>query len=153
MFACRLKKPLDDLRAKLQTALSEARAGHEGNAGNGDCVAVFAYLDDTIAGVPADLADRALYITVETFAAAGHTIHPARSACWSDSSERSSLPSVCQEIWSENGSKIGSIPAFNASQEPVLAEHMFAKKLSQIEREAEFLLSILFDDQKAAVDN
>ena len=103
LFACGLKKPLDDLRAKLETALSEARAGHEGNAGSGDCVAVFAYLDDTIVSVPADLADRALNIAVETIAAAGHTVNPGKSACWSHSSERSSLPSVCQEIWSENG--------------------------------------------------
>ena len=44
-------------------------------------LAVFAYLDDTIVGVPADLADRALNIAVETFAAAGHTVHLGKSAC------------------------------------------------------------------------
>ena len=39
---------------------------------------------------------------------------------------------------------------FNSAHEPVLAHEMLEKRLRHIENEAEFLASIIFDDQKAA---
>ena len=118
-----------------------------------DCVAVFAYLDDTIIGVPQELAAEALPLAVETFARAGHTVHPRKSACWSHSADLRTLPESCQDIWKANGLKVGGIPVFNATHEPVLAHEMLEKRLSKIETEASFLRSILFDDQKAAADS
>ena len=82
------------------------------------CVAVFAYLDDTIIGVPPELAGAALTIAVEAFASAGHTVHPGKSACWSHSAEHGTLPECCQRIWQEDGLKVGGIPVFNASNDP-----------------------------------
>ena len=57
------------------------------------------------------------------------------------------------EIWKARGLKVGGIPVFNATQEPVLAHEMLEKLLDKIETEASFLRSILFDDQKAAADS
>ena len=164
LFACGLKKPLDELREQLHDLVSqerERRAMAENDTrttfqSNGsdieECVAVFAYLDDTVIGIPAELADSALRLAVEVFARAGHTVHPGKSACWSHSAERHTLPECCQRIWREEGLKVGGIPVFNASTEPVLAHQMLAKRISKIEEEAAFLVSIIFDDQRAAAE-
>ena len=114
---------------------------------------MFAYLDDTIIVVPQELAAEAIPLAVETFARAGHTVHPRKSACWSHSADLHTLPESCQDIWKANGLKVGGIPVFNATHEPVLAHEMLEKRLSKIETEASFLRSILFDDQKAAADS
>ena len=110
LFACGLKKPLDELRARLQNLLSEERerramarsdsreATPENETDVEGCVAVFAYLDDTIIGVPPELAGAALTTAVEAFANAGHTVHPGKSACWSHSAEQGTLPECCQRI-------------------------------------------------------
>ena len=117
------------------------------------CIAVLAYLDDTIVGVPAELAGEALPLAVETFSRAGHTVHPGKSACWSHSADRAGLPNDCQRIWQNEGLKVGGIPVFNASQEPLLAQRMMQKRIDKVENEAQFLLSTLFDDQNAAADS
>ena len=117
------------------------------------CIAVLAYLDDTIVGVPAELAGIALPLAVATFSRSGHTVHPGKSACWSHSADSATLPEDCQRIWSSEGLKVGGIPVFNASREPVLAQEMLRKRLSRIEQEAEFLSSIVFDDQNAAAES
>ena len=96
LFACGLKKPLDELREKLQNALSEEQERRAGEIEG--CVSVFAYLDDTVVGVPVELADSALRMAVETFARAGHTVHPGKSACWSHSTVRADVPEACQRI-------------------------------------------------------
>ena len=145
MFACGLKQPLDELREKLQNDLQRLQHSRsDSDAVSDDCIAVFAYLDDTIVGVPAALAERALQLAVATFAASGHTGHPGKSACWSHSVDPDSLPAVCQRIWKQHGLKVGGIPVFNAANEPVLAHEMLEKRLQKIESEADFLSSILF---------
>ena len=133
LFACGLKAPLDELRDQLEGVLSQERdrrgmlrndslaATSEEVAAIDGCVAVFAYLDDTIVGVPAELAAVALPLAEQTFARAGHTVHPRKSACWSHSAVRDSLPECCQRIWKEHGLKVGGIPVFNVTHEPVLA--------------------------------
>ena len=151
LFACGLKKPLDELREKLQSALSEEQERRAGEIEG--CVSVFAYLDDTIVGVPVELADSALRMAVETFARAGHTVHPGKSACWSHSTMRADVPEACQRIWHEDGLKVGGIPVFNASNEPVLAQQMIEKRLRNIEAEADFFTSIILDDQHAVADS
>ena len=128
-------------------------AGSEGSEELDGCVAVFAYLDDTIVGVPAQLADSALRLAVDVFANAGHTVHPGKSACWSLSAERHRVPAACQRIWRDEGLKVGGIPVFNASNEPLLAHRMLEKRIQDIEKEADFLTSIIFDDQKAAAES
>ena len=164
LFACGLKKPLDELRAKLQSLFSEEnerramarrdiRTEFSENITEIDgSVAAFAYLDDTVVGIPAELADAALRLAVEVFARAGHTVHPGKSACWSHSVERDTLPECCQRIWHAEGLKVGGILVFNANHEPVLAKQMLEKRIKKIEDEAAFFLSILFDDQLAAAE-
>ena len=165
LFACGLKKPLDELRARLQNLLSEERerramarndsreATSENETDVEGCVAVFAYLDDTIIGVPPELAGAALTTAVEAFASAGHTVHPGKSACWSHSAEHGTLPECCQRIWQGDGLKVGGIPVFNASHDPVLVRQILEKRLDNIEKEANFYSSILFDDQMAAAES
>ena len=80
-------------------------------------------------------------------------MHPRKSACWSHSAPRDSLPETCQRIWKENGLKVGGIPVFNPNNEATLARDMLEKRLEKIENEAEFLTSVLFDDQLAAADS
>ena len=164
LFACGLKKPLDELRARLQNLLSEERerramarndsreATPENETDVEGCVAVFAYLDDTIIGVPPELAGAALTTAVEAFASAGHTVHPGKSACWSHGTARESVPVQCQNIWRAEGLKVGGIPVFNVAAEPVLAQEMLEKRLQKVQDEADFYASILFDDQLAAAD-
>ena len=118
----------------------------------GDIIAVFAYLDDTIVGGPVELAGQALPLAVETFARAGHAVHPGKSARWSHSTPQEALPDICQRIWRPQGLKVGGIPVFNAALDPELAREMLEKRLTQIQSEADFLTSVIFDDQKAAAD-
>ena len=47
---------------------------------------------------------------------------------------------------------MGGIPVFNASHDPLLVNQMLEKRMSKIEDEANFYLSVLFDDQAAAAD-
>ena len=164
LFACGLRQPLDELRGELQDVLSQQRErramsrndnpteASEENAEISGCVSVFAYLDDTIVGVPAELAGTALPLAVETFARAGHIVHPGKSACWSHATARESLPVQCQNIWRAEGLKVGGIPVFDAAAEPVLAQEMLEKRLQKVQDEADFYASILFDDQLAAAD-
>ena len=98
-------------------------------------VAVFAYLDDTIVGVPAELAGTALPVAAETFARAGHTVHPGKSASWSHSADRATLPAECQRIWQANGLKVGGIPVFNRSESSLLVTGILEKRLQKIEEE------------------
>ena len=156
MFAYGLKRPVDDLRNQLKDLLAQERerralsrdgareAGAEGNEEINGCVSVFSYLEDTIVGVPAEIAAETMRRAVEIFARAGHTVHPGKSACWSHSAEVESLPAVCQRIWRADGLKVAGIPVFNAANEPVLAREMLEKRLNKISDEAEFLSSVLF---------
>ena len=49
--------------------------------------------------------------------------------------------------------KVGGIPVFNASHDPVLVRQILEKRLDNIEKEADFYSSILFDDQMAAAES
>ena len=66
---------------------------------------------------------------------------------------RADVPEACQRIWHEDGLKVGGIPVFNASKEPVLAQQMIEKRLRNIEAEADFFTSIILDDQHAVADS
>ena len=120
LFACGLKTPLDELRNELGSLLTQEQTRREVTG----CVSVFAYLDDTIVGVPAELAGAALPLAVATFARAGHTVHPGKSACWSHSGAPDALPDVYQNIWNANGLKVEGNPVFNAEREPILMQEM-----------------------------
>ena len=75
LFACGLKTPLDELRDELGSLLTQEQTRREVTG----CVSVFAYLDDTTVGVPAELAGPALPLAVATLARAGHTVQPGKS--------------------------------------------------------------------------
>ena len=129
LVACGLKTPLDELRSRLESQLSQERSERArlavasgsacsgADAGVSGCVSVLAYLDDTIVGVPAELAGAAMPLAVDTFARAGHTVHPGKSACWSHSTAQDTLPVDCQSIWKSEGLKVGGIPVYNSAHE------------------------------------
>ena len=84
LFACGLKRPLDELRSALRRLVREGDGyeadceieGQEGEADTPDATAVFAYLDDTIVAVPSQHAAAAFDVAIAVFARAGHTVHP-----------------------------------------------------------------------------
>ena len=112
--------------------------------------AVFAYLDDTIMGVPPEIAGEALAAAIDIFRRAGHTVHPGKSACWSLQTCPSALPDSCQRIWHEHGLLVGGVPVFDESQEPVLAHEKLREVVASAEKEADFLVKLLCDEQCAA---
>ena len=133
LFACGLKTPLDELRIEVRRLIaahirgnqdSEAnRASAEGNssvAGRTDDAsencAVFAYLDDTIVGVPPEIAEAALSAAIDIFARAGHTVHPGKSGCWSLGTQPHELPASCQRIWHEHGLLKGGMPVYDEAK-------------------------------------
>ena len=79
LFACGLKRPLDELRPALQQLVREGEGyevdteieGQEGVADNPDATAVFAYLDDTIVAVPSQHAAAAFDAAMRSFPAPG----------------------------------------------------------------------------------
>ena len=167
LFACGSKTPLDELRTEVRRLIaahirgnqdSEAnRASAEGNssvAGRTDDAAedcaIFAYLDDTIVGVPPEIAEAALSAAIDIFARAGHTVHPGKSGCWSLGTQPDELPASCQRIWHEHGLLVGGIPVYDEAKEAVLAQEKLSDVISNVEKESAFLVKLLRDEQLAA---
>ena len=158
---------MDELRTEVRRLIaahirgnqdSEAnRASAEGNssvAGRTDDAAencaVFSYLDDTIVGVPPEIAEAALNAAIDIFARAGHTVHPGKSGCWSLGTQPHELPASCQRIWHEHGLLVGGIPVYDEAKEAVLAQEKLSDVISNVEKESAFLVKLLRDEQLAA---
>ena len=158
LFACGLKRPLDELRAALRRLVREEEGyeadceneGQEGEVDTADATAVFAYLDDTIVAVPSQYAAAAFDAAIEVFARAGHTVHPGKSGRWSLDTRRESLPPSCQRIWEPDGLLVGGISAYNQDTEPVLAQNRLREVVPNVAKEGDFLVKLVRDDQLSA---
>ena len=115
LFACGLRRPLEELREELRRLVALDRGANSEFADDSDCgseggaldnaedSAVFAYLDDTILAVPPQLVEAALNAAIEIFARAGHVVHPGKSGCWSLETSQEALPLLILPL---NGSTV-----------------------------------------------
>ena len=111
-----------------------------------------AYLDDTVIGVPPQIADAAFRAAIDIFAQAGHTVHPGKSGCWSLDTPREALPPSCQRIWKADGLLVGGIPVYDETKEPVLAQNKLRDVVAEAAKEADLLVKLVRDPQVAADD-
>ena len=76
LFAAGLRAPLDALRSSLHAVVNAAHDPVDPSSPPASPVFVFAYLDDTIIGVPPTYAVQAFDSARAQFASAGHVVHP-----------------------------------------------------------------------------
>ena len=126
LFAAGLVEPLSELRSALLRLVDDEQPELAGGNPATRAVAVLAYLDDTLIGVPPRHAQRAFELATEIFGRAGHVVHPGsdqdKTGCWSLATPRESLPDLCQRMWQADGLIVGGIPVYNMSQAPLLAQ-------------------------------
>ena len=151
LFAAGLRDPLVRLRTELASLLRARGFGSQASPPSDDEAYVFSYLDDTLLGVPAAVAEQALDLAERIFTEEGYTLNRGKSGCWSPQTPPDSLPASWQlpptpesePLWKGNGLFVAGIPVYNkAAPDCPLVIEKLTKVLQKAQRENSSLLEI-----------